>query len=52
MTYCEKVEFGPVSRYFALNSGVNRLKRAKNLTQIGIFSLRSVESDMLLSNNL
>jgi len=48
MIYYEKVEFGQISRSFALNSGAIRLKRPKNLTQIGYFSLRSVKSDRLL----
>jgi hypothetical protein len=49
MIYCEKVEFGQISRSFSLNSGAIRLKRATNLTQIGFPSLRSVKSDRLLT---
>jgi hypothetical protein len=37
---------------FALNSGAIRLKRPKNLTQIGFPSLRSVKSDRLLARIL
>ena len=48
MIYCGKVEFGQISRSFSLNSGAIRLKRPKNLTQIGFPSLRSVKSDRLL----
>ena len=48
MIYCEKAEFGRISRSFALNSGAIRLKRPKNLTQIGFPSLRSVKPDRLL----
>ena len=48
MIYCEKAEFGQISRSLSLNSGAIRLKRPKNLTQIGIPSLRSVKSDRLL----
>ena len=44
----EKAEFGQISRSFALNSGAIRLKRPKNLTQIGFPSLRSVKPDRLL----
>jgi hypothetical protein len=39
MIYCEKAEFGQISRSFALNSGAIRLKRPENLTQIGFLSL-------------
>ncbi len=48
MIYCEKAEFGQISRSFSLNSGAIRLKRPKNLTQIAFPSLRSVKSDRLL----
>ena len=48
MIYCGKSEFGQISRSFSLNSGAIRLKRSKNLTQIGFPSLRSVKSDRLL----
>jgi hypothetical protein len=48
MIYCGKTEFGQISRSFAANSGAIRLKRPKNLTQIGFPSLRSVKSDRLL----
>ena len=48
MIYCEKAEFGQISRSFSLNSGAIRLKRPKNLTQIGFPSLRSVKPDRLL----
>jgi len=48
MIYCGKAEFGQISRSFSLNSGAIRLKRPKNLTQIGFPSLRSVKSDRLL----
>jgi len=48
MIYCGKGEFGQISRSFSLNSGAIRLKRSKNLTQIGFPSLRSVKSDRLL----
>ena len=65
MIYCEKAEFGRISRSFALNSGAIRLKRPKNLTQIGFYprapsldaghqftlpSLRSVKPDRLLGS--
>jgi len=50
MNYCGKSEFGQISRSFSLNSGAIRLKRPKNLTQIGFPSLRSVKSDRLLAN--
>jgi hypothetical protein len=50
MIYCEKSEFGQISRSFSLNSGAIRLKRPKNLTQIGFPSLRSVKSDRLLAH--
>ncbi len=46
---CVKAEFGQISRSFSLNSGAIRLKRPKNLTQIGFPSLRSVKSDRLLA---
>ena len=49
MIYCEKSEFGQISRSFSLNSGAIRLKRPKNLTQIGFLSLRSVKPDRLPS---
>ena len=49
MIYCRKTEFGQISRSFSLNSGAIRLKRPKNLTQIGFPSLRSVKSDRLLA---
>jgi hypothetical protein len=49
MWSCGKAEFGQISRSFALNSGAIRLKRPKNLTQIGFPSLRSVKSDRLLA---
>ena len=48
MIYYEKAEFGHISRSLSLNSGAIRLNRAKNLTQIGFPSLRSVKSDRLL----
>ncbi len=48
MTYCEKAEFGQILRSFSINSGAIRLKRPKNLTQIGFSSQRSVKSDRLL----
>jgi len=48
MIYCVKAEFGQIFRSFSLNSGAIRLKRSKNLTQIGFPSLRSVKSDRLL----
>jgi hypothetical protein len=51
MVYCGKVEFGQISRYFSLNSGAIRLKKPKNLTQIGFPSLRSVKSDRLPAVN-
>ena len=47
MIYCEKAEFGQISRSFSLNNGAIRLKRLKNLTQIGFPSLRSVKSMQL-----
>jgi hypothetical protein len=47
MIYSEKAEFGQISSSFSLNSGAVRLKRPKNLTQIGFLSLRSVKSDRL-----
>jgi hypothetical protein len=49
MIYCGEVEFGQIYRSFSLNSGAIRLKRPKNLTQIGFPSLRSVKSDRLLA---
>ena len=49
MIYCRKSEFGQIFRSFSLNSGAIRLKRPKNLTQIGFPSLRSVKSDRLLA---
>jgi hypothetical protein len=52
MIYCGKTEFGQISRSFAANSGAIRLKRPKNLTQIGFPSLRSVKSDRLLAKKL
>jgi hypothetical protein len=52
MIYCGKAEFGQIPRSFALNSGAIRLKRPKNLTQIGFPSLRSVKSDRLLADKL
>ena len=52
MTYCEKAEFGQISRSFASNSGAILLKRPKNLTQIGFLSLRSVKSDRLLEKSV
>ena len=51
MIYCVKAEFGQISRSFSLSSGAIRLKRPKNLTQIGFLSLRSVKSDRLLGDN-
>jgi hypothetical protein len=48
MWSCGNAEFGQISRSFALNSGAIRLKRPKNLTQIGFPSLRSVKPDRLL----
>ena len=48
MIYCEKPEFGQISRSLSLNSGAIRLKRPKNLTQIGFLSLQSVKPDRLL----
>jgi hypothetical protein len=47
MIYCEKAEFGQISRSFSLNSGANCLKSTKNLTQIGFPWLRSVKSNRL-----
>jgi hypothetical protein len=49
MIYCVKAEFGQIFRSFSLNGGAIRLKRPKNLTQIGFPSLRSVKSDRLLA---
>ena len=49
MIYCGKTEFGQISRSLSLNSGAIRLKRPKNLTQIGFPSLRSAKFDRLLS---
>jgi len=49
MIYCGKDEFGQISRSISLNSDAIRLKRPKNLTQIGFPSLRSVKSDRLLA---
>jgi hypothetical protein len=48
MQSCGKSEFGQIFRSFSLNSGAIRLKRPKNLTQIGFPSLQSVKSDRLL----
>jgi len=48
MIYCDKTEFGQISRSFSSNSGAILLKRSKNLTQIGFASLRSVKFDRLL----
>ena len=50
MIYCEKPEFGQISRSISLNSGAILLKRSKNLTQIGFLSLRSVKPDRLLGS--
>jgi len=36
MVYCGKAEFGQIYRSFSLNSGAIRLKRSKNLPQIGL----------------
>ena len=62
MIYCEKAEFGQISRSFSLHAEIT-IKRPKNLTQIGFYprapsldaehqftlpSLRSVKSDRLL----
>jgi hypothetical protein len=52
MIYCGKAEFGQIFRSFSLNSGAIRLKRPKNLTQIGFPSLRSVKPDRLLGSRL
>jgi hypothetical protein len=52
MWSCGKAEFGQIPRSFAANSGAIRLKRPKNLTQIGFPSLRSVKSDRLLARIL
>jgi hypothetical protein len=52
MTYCGKAEFGQISCSFSLNSGAIRLKRPKNLTQVGFPSLRSVKSGRLLAVTL
>jgi hypothetical protein len=52
MIYCEKPEFGQISRSLSLNSGAIRLKRSKNLTQIGFLSLRSVKPDRLLEKSV
>jgi len=52
MIYYVKAEFGQISRSFALNSGAIRLKRPKNLTQIGFPSLRSVKPDRLLGTGI
>ena len=49
MIYCGNAEFGQSSRSFSLNSGAIRLKSSKNLTQIGLPSLRSVKPDRLLA---
>ena len=48
MIYCEKTEFGQISRSLSLNSGAILLKRSKNLTQIGFPSLRSAKPNRLL----
>jgi len=45
MIYSGKAELGQISRSLSLNSGAIRLKRPKNLTQIGFPSLRSVKSN-------
>jgi hypothetical protein len=50
MIYYEKAEFGQISRSLSLNSGAIRLKRPKNLTQIGFPSLRSVKYDRFLGD--
>ena len=50
MIYCEKAEFGQISRSLSFNSGAIGLKRPKNLTQIGFPSLRSIKSDRQLAN--
>ena len=50
MIYCEKSEFGQISRSFALNIVAIRLKKPKNLIQIGFLSLRSVKFDRLLAS--
>ncbi len=64
MWSCKKSEFGQIPRSFSLNSGAIRLKRSKNLSQIGFYprvpsldaahqftlpSLRSVKSERQLA---
>jgi hypothetical protein len=49
MIYCGKTEFGQIPRSFALNSGAIRLKRPKNLTQIG-FSLATIGQARQVAN--
>ncbi len=48
MIYCGISEFGQMSRLCSLHSGAIRLKRSKNLTQIGFPSRRPVKSGSLL----
>jgi len=48
MIYCEKPEFGQVSRSLSLHAVPSFNKRSKNLTQIGFLSLRSAKPDRLL----
>ncbi len=48
MIYYLKAEFGQISHSFSFNSGAIGLKGTKNLTQIGIPSLRSAKSDRRL----
>ena len=49
MIYCEKPEFGHISRSLSLHAVTSSHKRSKNLTQIGFLSLRSVKPDRLLA---
>ena len=47
MIYYEKAEFGQISRSLSLHAVPYLFKRPKNLTQIGLPSLRSVKPDRL-----
>jgi len=49
MIYCEKTEFGQISRSLSLHAVPSFHKRPKNLTQIGLLSLRSAKPNRLLA---
>jgi len=48
MIYCEKTEFGQISRSLSLHAVTGLHKKSKNLTQIGFLSLRSAKPNRLL----